>query len=61
MVTTPFQDRFEFAIDPFRKHCLVNGLDEIGLTQALAPAIAAYETRLAADKPWVGGAARRAA
>jgi len=61
VVTTPFQDRFEFAIDPFRKHCLVNGLDEIGLTQALAPAIAAYETRLAADKPWVGGAARRAA
>ena len=61
VVTTPFQDRFEFAIDPFRKHCLVNGLDEIGLTQALAPAIAAYETRLAADKPWVGGAAARGA
>jgi len=31
-VTTPFQDRFTFAVDAFRKHCLLNGLDEIGLT-----------------------------
>lgn len=31
-VTTPFQDRFEFSIDPFRKHCLSEGLDEVGLT-----------------------------
>src|SRR3546814_8900283 len=31
-VTTPFQDRFQFSIDPFRKHCLAEGLDEIGLT-----------------------------
>ena len=61
VVTTPFQDRFAFEIDPFRKHCLLNGLDEIGLTQALAPQIAAYEARLAADRPWVGDAARRVA
>ncbi len=61
VVTTPFQDRFEFAVDPFRKSCLMQGLDEIGLTQALAGDIAAYEDRLAAMKPWVGGAARRAA
>ena len=61
VVTTPFQDRFEFAVDPFRKSCLLQGLDEIGLTQALAGDIAAYEYRLAAAKPWVGGAARRAA
>ena len=32
VVTTPFQDRFAFEVDPFRKHCLLNGLDEIGLT-----------------------------
>ena len=57
-VTTPFQDRFAFDIDPFRKHCLLNGLDEIGLTAQMEPAIAAYEARLAA-RPWVGGAAAR--
>jgi 3-isopropylmalate/(R)-2-methylmalate dehydratase small subunit len=43
-------DRFE--IDAFRKHCLVNGLDEIGLTLEKAPAIAAYEARSAAQRPW---------
>ena len=61
VVTTPFQDRFAFEVDPFRKHCLVGGLDEIGLTQAMSGRIATYEQRLAAEKPWVGGAARRAA
>ena len=52
-VTTPFQDRFEFTIDPFRKHCLVNGLDEIGLTLASRDAIASYEKTVAADRPFV--------
>jgi 3-isopropylmalate dehydratase small subunit len=52
-VTTPFQDRFEFEIDPFRKHCLLNGVDEIGLTLQSSNAIAAYEGKLAADKPWL--------
>ena len=42
-VTTPFQDRFRFDIDPFRKHCLANGLDEIGLTLGSCAAIARYE------------------
>ena len=59
VVTTPYQDRFEFPIDPFRKHCLMNGLDEIGLTEAMAPEIATYETRLKADRPWIAGAAQR--
>ena len=59
VVTTPFQDRFAFAIDPFRKHCLVNGLDEIGLTVAMDADIGAYEARIAHDRPWVGGAANR--
>jgi 3-isopropylmalate/(R)-2-methylmalate dehydratase small subunit len=53
MVTTPFQDRFEFEIDPFRKHCLLNGVDEIGLTLKSSDAISAYESKLAADKPWL--------
>ena len=61
VVTTPFQDRFSFAIDPFRKHCLVNGLDEIGLTVAMDADIAAHEVRLASERPWIAGAATRAA
>lgn len=51
-VTTPFQDRFTFEIDPFRKHCLTQGLDEVGLTMASGDAIAAYEARQARDMPW---------
>jgi 3-isopropylmalate/(R)-2-methylmalate dehydratase small subunit len=61
VVTTPFQDRFHFDIDPFRKHCLLNGLDEIGLTTQLEGEIGAYETRIAATRPWIAGAAHRAA
>lgn len=53
MVTTEYQDRFTFDIDPFRKACLLGGLDEIGLTEAKGDAIAAYETNLAQDKPWL--------
>ena len=52
-VTTPFQDRFTFEIDPFRKHCLLEGLDEVGLTLTREDAIARYENRLAQDKPWL--------
>jgi 3-isopropylmalate dehydratase small subunit len=61
VVTTGFQDRFSFPIDPFRKHCLVNGLDEIGLTVAMDGDIAAYEADKAGTRPWLGGAAHRAA
>jgi 3-isopropylmalate/(R)-2-methylmalate dehydratase small subunit len=53
MVTTPFQDRFPFEIDPFRKHCLLNGLDEIGITLASSDAISSYEAKLGAEKPWL--------
>jgi 3-isopropylmalate dehydratase/3-isopropylmalate/(R)-2-methylmalate dehydratase small subunit len=53
VVTTPFQDRFTFEIDPFRKHCLMGGLDEIGITLANSDAIAAYEAKMSADKPWL--------
>jgi len=61
VVTTPFQDRFSFEIDPFRKSCLLGGVDEIGLTEAQDGAIASYEARLATQKPWIAGAATRAA
>jgi 3-isopropylmalate/(R)-2-methylmalate dehydratase small subunit len=52
-VTTPFQDRFVFEIDPFRKSCLLGGLDEVGLTLTRDGAIAAYEARHARDLPWL--------
>lgn len=41
-----------FEIDPFKKHCLLNGLDDIGLTLEKAPAIAAFETKNAVAHPW---------
>ncbi len=44
-VTTPLQDRFTFDMDPFRRDCLMQGLDEIGLTLASETAIAVYESR----------------
>lgn len=52
-VTTRFQDRFTFEIDPFRKHCLLNGLDEVGLTLSMEPRIAAFEKTRAAETPWL--------
>jgi 3-isopropylmalate/(R)-2-methylmalate dehydratase small subunit len=52
-VTTPFQDRFSFEIDPFRKHCLLNGLDEVGLTMARDAAITTYETKAKGELPWL--------
>jgi 3-isopropylmalate/(R)-2-methylmalate dehydratase small subunit len=40
-----------FEIDPFRKHCLLNGLDDIGLTLEKASAIESYEKKLA-ERAW---------
>ena len=52
-VTTRFQDRFAFDIDPFRKACLLGGIDEVGLTLASADSIDAYESRSATARPWL--------
>ena len=52
-VTTPMQDRFRFEIDPFRKHCLLEGLDEVGLTLERSDAITNYEQRQRGDAPWL--------
>ena len=52
-VTTPFQDRFTFEIDAFRKHCLVNGLDEVGLTMARGDAIATHEAKMRDSLPFL--------
>lgn len=53
VVTTDRQDRFAFAIDPFRKMCLIEGLDEIGLTMGEGDAIANYERKRATTHPWL--------
>ena len=41
-----------FEIDAFKKHCLLNGLDDIGLTMAKAAKIDSYESKLAENRPW---------
>lgn len=52
-VTTPFQDRFTFELDAFRKHCLLNGLDEVGLTLERDAQISAYEATMASERGWM--------
>ena len=54
-VTTPFQDRFAFHLDAFRRQCLMEGLDEVGLTLARDAAISGYEASLAQSRPWMAG------
>ena len=52
-ITGPDGGEIRFDIDPFKKHCLLNGLDDIGLTLEKAAAIDAFETRAGAERPWV--------
>ncbi|MER2528381.1 MAG: 3-isopropylmalate dehydratase small subunit [Candidatus Competibacter denitrificans] len=52
-VTTPSGDAFRFEVDPFRKECLLNGWDDIGLTLRHADEIRAYENRRRQDAPWL--------
>ncbi|NCP13341.1 MAG: 3-isopropylmalate dehydratase small subunit [Sphingomonadales bacterium] len=52
-VTTTYQDRFTFDLDPFRRHCLLNGLDEVGLTMARGEAIGGFEADRTAAQPWL--------
>ena len=44
---------FHFDVDPFKKHCLLNGLDDIGLTLEKAAAIDTFEKTAAQSRPWV--------
>ena len=44
---------FGFDVEPFRKHCLLNGLDDIGLTLQHSEAIRAFESKRLTDHPWV--------
>lgn len=44
---------FSFDVEPFRKHCLLNGLDDIGLTEAKADKITSYEEIRKSERPWL--------
>ncbi|AUC53450.1 MAG: 3-isopropylmalate dehydratase small subunit [Sagittula sp.] len=46
-------ETFSFEVDPFKKHCLLEGLDDIGLSLEKAPAIDSYEAKMAQERPWV--------
>ncbi|GAB4233439.1 MAG: 3-isopropylmalate dehydratase small subunit [Methyloligellaceae bacterium] len=52
-ITGPDGGVIKFDIDPFRKHCLLNGLDDIGLTMAKADKIRSYEEKVSAQRPWL--------
>ncbi|MFW8594110.1 3-isopropylmalate dehydratase small subunit [Cribrihabitans neustonicus] len=52
-ITTSDGIAIPFEVDAFKKHCLLNGLDDIGLTLEKAPAIKSYEDKLAQERPWV--------
>jgi len=52
-VTTPAGESISFEIDAFRKHCLLNGLDDIGLTLQHVNEIKAYEERRRKEAPWL--------
>jgi 3-isopropylmalate/(R)-2-methylmalate dehydratase small subunit len=55
VVTTPGGESFKFEIDAFAKHCLMNGLDEIGLTLQHAGEIKAFEAKHRERQPWLFG------
>ena len=52
-VTSSDGDVFNFEIDPFKKHCLLNGLDDISLSLEKSYSIDSYEATIAVERPWV--------
>ena len=52
-VSTPSGETFSFSVDAFRKHCLLNGLDDIGLTMQHQDKIKAFESRHQQAQPWL--------
>ncbi|WP_294033368.1 3-isopropylmalate dehydratase small subunit [uncultured Moraxella sp.] len=52
-VVSPSGKEYHFEVDAFRKHCLLNGLDDIGLTLQDSDSIRAFEEKARADRPWV--------
>jgi 3-isopropylmalate/(R)-2-methylmalate dehydratase small subunit len=57
-ISRPDGGSVHFDIDPFRKHCLLDGLDDIALTEHKSAKIAAYEAKNRGDKPWQWGLTR---
>ena len=53
VVTRPDGKQYPFEVDAFRKHCLLNGLDDIGLTLQDAEAISAFESGHRQRQPWL--------
>ncbi|QIE55419.1 3-isopropylmalate dehydratase small subunit [Pikeienuella piscinae] len=56
VITGPDGGEIAFDVDAFRKHCLINGLDDIGLTMEKESAIDAFEAARAERQPWLAGA-----
>jgi len=52
-ITAPEGSVYKFEVEPFRKHCLLNGLDDIGMTLQHVAEISAYETKHRAEQPWL--------
>ncbi|MCE0732274.1 3-isopropylmalate dehydratase small subunit [Halomonas sp. G15] len=52
-ITTPSGEVIEFEVDPFRKHCLLEGLDDIGITLQDEDAIRTFEAKHRAARPWL--------
>ena len=55
-MTTPAGETFTFEVDDFRRHCLLNGLDDIGVTLEDAELIRSYEESRRKTAPWLFGA-----
>ena len=55
-ITGPDGGEVKFEMDPFRKHCLLNGLDDIGLSMAKEASISAHEAKRNAETPWLNAA-----
>ncbi len=56
VISGPDGGEIAFEVDAFRKHCLLNGLDDIGLTMEKAADIDAFEAKRATSQPWLAGA-----
>ena len=52
-LTVPGAKTYSFTINPFAKHCLLKGLDQIGWTEQFDKQIRAYEQKIQSDKPWL--------
>ena len=52
-ITNSDGEKITFEVDSFKKHCLLNGLDDIGLTLQKASSISSYEEKQKASEPWL--------